>query len=269
MTWHPRTDTIDAYAGGRIDDASASSVESHVLACATCRGTLSTRSDDARLERIWDELRDRVDRPRPGRVERALIHLRVPAHDARLLVATTSLRASWLLAVTASLAFAVAASRAVTGTPLPFLVLAPLIPLSGIATAFGRQADPVWEIGVASPMGAFRLMLIRAIAVLAVSAALVGLAALALPHLGWDAAAWLLPSLALTVFTLAVSTSVSAKSAAAGVSLGWLLLVLVADRLSDTSLVAFGPTAQVAFAIFAAVSGVVLASRRQPFERQL
>lgn len=268
MSWHAHEETIDAYVSGRIDEASAISLETHLLACTSCRGAISTRVDVDRRERIWNGLRAMIDRPRLRLVERALIRLGVPAHTARLLVATPSLRTSWLLGVAATLVFAVVASRGIAGAPLPFLLLAPLVPLMGVATAFGQSVDPAWEIGLASPTGGFRLMLIRATGVLVTSAGLAGLATLALPELGWGAAAWLLPSLALTVLTLVLSsTAASVTTAASIVGVGWLTGVTVVERLSSEPLAAFGPTAQVAFAVLAAASTAVLAGRHDAFER--
>lgn len=268
MSWHVHEDTIDAYVGERIDEASAFSLEAHLLACASCRDAISTRVEVGDQERIWHGIREQTDRPTVRTVERALIKIGVPARTARLAVATPSLRSSWLLGVATCLAFAVIASRAIGEARLPFLVLAPLVPLIGVAIAFGRPVDPAWEIGLASPTGGFRLMLLRATGVLVTSAALAGAAALGLPRPGWSAAAWLLPSFAVTVLTLVVSsTAVSVTSAASGVGIGWVVGVAVVERLSDAPLAAFGPIAQIAFAVLAAASAIVLMGRRDAFER--
>jgi hypothetical protein len=268
MSWHVQEPTMDAYVDGRIDDAVAFSLEAHVLACSQCRDALSARDDTDRHERVWTALRAEIDRPRVGIVERGLTAVGIREDVARLLAATPALRASWLAAVAATLAFAVIASRAVAGDILPFLALAPLIPLAGVAAAFGKPADPAWELGLSTPTGGFTLMLIRSTAVLAVSAVLAGLAAVALPDAGWSAAAWLLPALALTVLTLvASSTRLSATGAAGLVGGAWLVVVTVADRLADRPLAVFGPGAQVAFAAIAALAGTVLAARHLSFER--
>jgi hypothetical protein len=268
MSWHIQGSTIDAYVNGRIDDASAFSLEAHVLACAECRDALSAHADVDRHDRVWSELRDVIDRPRVGVAERALTAFGLRQDLARLLAATPALRASWLAAVAATLAFAVIASRAVAGDLTPFLALAPLIPLAGVAAAFGKPADPAWELGLSTPTGGFTLMLIRSTAVLSVSVILAGLAAVALPDAGWSAAAWLLPALALTVLTLAVSSSRLSPTAAAGLVGGvWLVAVTVVDRLSDRPLAAFGAGAQVAFAAIAVIGAAVLAARHPSFER--
>ena len=268
MSWHPQEPTFDAYMSGSIDDAAAGSLEAHVLACAACREALSARADLARQARIWAGVRESIDRPREGIAERALIWLGVRDDLARLLATTPMLRGSWVAAVAATLAFAVLASRALGGDPLPFLALAPLVPLAGVAAAFGKPADPAWELGLSTPVGGFTLMLIRSTAVLAVSVVLAGIAALSLPDAGWTAAAWLLPALALTVVTLVASSArLSATTAAGTVGGAWLAVVVVADRLSGRPLATFGPGAQVAFAAIAAVAAVALVARYASFER--
>jgi hypothetical protein len=268
MSWHVHEDSIEAYVSGRIGDASAFSLEAHVLACATCRGALSARVDHSRTDRIWVGIHDPIVRPRPGVVERTLTGLGIPAHIARLLVVTPAMRTAWILAVAASLAFAVLASRGIVGSPLPLLVLAPIAPLVGVVAAFGRSADPAWEIGLASPTGGFRLTLIRAASVLTASMGLSGIAALTLPEPGWSAAAWLLPSLALTALTLVLSSmAVPTHAAATVVGVLWATGVIAVERLSSQHLAAFGPTAQVVFVVLAVVSTGVLAARHGAFER--
>lgn len=268
MSWHVQAPTIDAYISGRIDAAAAFSVEAHVLACSQCRESLSARADPDRHERIWAGVREGIERPRERAVERLLRAIGVRNDLARLLATTPMLRGSWVVAVALTLAFAVIASRAAGGDPLPFLALAPLVPLAGIAAAFGRPADPAWELELSTPTGGFTLMLIRSTAVLAVSVLLAGIAATALPHAGWEAAAWLLPALGLTVVTLAAtSTRLSTVTAAGTVSCAWLALVVVTDRLSDRPLAAFGPGAQLAFAALTAAAAVILLARHTAVER--
>ncbi len=268
MSWHVLEPTIDAYVTGRLDDASAFSLEAHVLTCSVCRDALSARAGADRHERIWTGVRDAIERPKIGVDERALIAIGIRDDIARLLAATPVLRTSWLGAVAATLAFAVLMSRTTGSDVLPFLALAPLVPVAGVAVAFRRPADPAWELGLSTPVGGFRLMLIRAAAVFAVSVTLAGLAVLALPSLGWTAAGWVLPAFALTVLTLALSsTSIPAATAAGIVAGGWASAVLVADRLAREPLAPFGSTAQVGFALLAVASTTILIARHTSFER--
>ena len=80
---------------------------------------------------------ERVARPL---VERTLVHLGVRDHVARLLVATPSLHLSWFAAAAAALGFAVLAAVQRPDGLLFFLVLAPLLPVAGVAFAFGPYA---------------------------------------------------------------------------------------------------------------------------------
>ena len=73
-----------------------------------------------------------------------------------------------------------------------FLVLAPLLPLAGVAAAYGRDVDPTYEIGLAAPMRSFGLLLVRALAVLATTSVMAAVAgARARRACSWSAAAWL------------------------------------------------------------------------------
>lgn len=271
-TWHADRGMLDGYAQGSLDDARALSLEAHVVACAACREALSSRADRPSLDRMWAEVVDVLDAPSPGPVERTLRGIGVPDHAARLLAATPSLRLSWLVGQAVALGQAVVIARFASGEPredlamLLFLVLAALLPVLGVAVAFGPGVDPTYEIGVASPMRGGRLLLIRATAVLAVSVAISAVAAIAMPSGGWEAFAWLLPSFGLTLATLAVSTRLHPGPAAVAVAAGWLLLVAALQWSSGDRFAAFRPGAQVASVAVIAVSGWVLARRRQTFE---
>jgi hypothetical protein len=266
MSWHVDASLLEPYAAGDIDEARAFSVEAHLMGCESCRFELAQWVAPERLERVWEGVEGRLDPVAAGPVERLLRHLGVPEHAARLLAATPSLRLSWFAAVAAALAFAVGAGYSGSRGLLVFLILAPLVPVAGVGAAYGPRIDPTYEIGVASPMRSFRLLLIRASAVLAASTALSGVAALTLPGLDWSAAAWLLPSLALTASSLALSAMVSPILASAAVAIVWTTAVLVAEKLSTVPLAAFRASGQVALLVVAVVGLVVLAARRESFD---
>lgn len=69
----------------------------------------------------------------------------------RLLAATPSLTSSWLGALTATVAFAVLAAGTSPRGLFVFLTLARKLPVVGVAAAYGREADPAYELAVASP----------------------------------------------------------------------------------------------------------------------
>jgi predicted anti-sigma-YlaC factor YlaD len=225
MTWHADPATLARWTAGGVDAVTASSVEAHLTGCAKCRDALAAYADDDRLDRTWAAVVDTLDLPRPTVAERGLRALRVRPDHARLLAATPSLRASWLLSVALVATFAVAAGRATRSGDLLFLLVAPLVPVAGVAAAYGPGVDPAYEVGVAAPFGGVRLLLLRSVAVLSVSFLCCGAAGLALP--GLAAAGWLLPGLALSAATLAASTVTPPAFAAGGVSAAWLAYVSV------------------------------------------
>ncbi len=272
-TWHANADLLARYASGAIDDARAYSLEAHLMACEVCRSSFAEHADKHTLERAWEGVVDRLDAPRPGIVERGLLSLGVRNHVARLLAATPSLSLSWLAAEAIALGFAVVAADAATASGrgdlglLVFLVVAALLPVGGVAVAYGPGVDPVHEVTLSSPMQSHRLLLIRCTAVLASTVALASAAALALPALDWDAVAWLLPSLGLTLGSLALSTWLRPLVASGIVALAWVAVSIVAAFNPADRLVVFRGGGQIAFLVLAAVSALALALRRDAFEQ--
>jgi hypothetical protein len=269
MTPHPAATLLDAYAAAGLDLARSADVEVHLEACAACRAAVAARAAPALavdLDRMWAGVVDRLDAPVPGAVERLARRLGASEPTARLLAATPALHLSWLCAVAGVLAFAVAAAHAAPRGISVFLALAPLIPLAGVAAAYGPDVDPAYEIGLAAPMRSSRLLLIRAVAVLVTSAALAGAAALALPAVGWVAAAWLLPSLALSLVSLALGAFVSPLRASGALGVAWLVAVaaVTLDRASATALL--GPSAQAVWAALAVAAAVLVASQHRRYE---
>jgi hypothetical protein len=262
MNGHIAPELLHAYARGDVDGAHAFSVEAHLVACAHCQAAVGDLAEPARAQRVWGDIADRLDVPRAGPLQYLLERSGVPSHHARLLAATPSLSLSWLGAVALTLAFAVTAANQGERGLLLFLCVAALLPLAGVAAAFGRGLDPTFELAVAAPFSSMRLLLLRTAAVLPVTISLAGLAALALPDVGWTAAAWLLPSLGLTIVSLALTTYVAPLRAFATVAIAWLAVVIAGALGSGDRLAAFDGGAQVAFAVLAAVATVVLVARR-------
>lgn len=269
MSAHSDGDTLDRYAGAALDPIRSASLEAHLVACQECRALLAQRVSltiRPRLDGIWDGLVDRLDAPRTGRVEQMLRAVGVREHTARLLAATPALHGSWLLAVSGLLAFAIVAAHASPRGMLAFLALAPLLPLAGVATAYGPGVDPAYEVGVAAPLSSFHLLLIRATAALFTSLFVVGIAALALPSLTWTAAAWLLPALALSCGGLALGTVANALWAAGGIGIGWAAVVTTVAAGRTPPDAVFGTTAQLAWGLLAVVAAVVIAVRHEHYE---
>lgn len=266
MSWHVETETLAAYARATIDEVSAFSVEAHLLSCADCRDRVGALVDPGRLERVWTEIEELVDAPSRGPVERLLLRLGLSEHLARLLAATPSLTLSWLGAVALALTFAVVAAYESERGLLVFLALAPLLPLAGVAAAYGPGLDPTYEIGLASPLRSFRLLLIRAAAVLATTTLLAAVASLALPQLDWRVAAWLLPALALTTLSLALATYVPPLWASGALAFLWIAVVTLTATAGDDRFAAFRAPVQLVFLVTTLAAAAVVVRRREAFE---
>jgi hypothetical protein len=267
MSWHLDHELLTLYHEGHLSEVAAFSVEAHLVGCDRCRRLTSDAVDTDRREHIWEGVIDLVDRPTPHLAEKVLAWFGVPAHAARLLALTPSVRPAWVASVLTVLVLAVVLSPNLAGGPLLFLVIAPLVPMSGIAVTFGHPIDPLYEVGLATPTGGFRLLLVRASAVLATSAALTAIPAWALTEFRWMVV-WLLPALVTTVLTLIVSSVTSVAVAAGVVSAVWIGGVMVTAVSMATPYAVFSARAQVAFAGLALGLAGLLVTRRQAFERQ-
>jgi Putative zinc-finger len=259
-----------------VTAATAAAIEAHLMTCESCRAGLANVSTSAQdgvvnQQSVWDGVLERVDRPTRSITERLLGVLRVRPDIAKLLATTPALRLAWLAAVAIVAAFAVAAARIEGDGPWLLLVIAPLLPVAGVATAYGPALDPTYEIGVAAPMSGLRLTLLRTLAVIATTLPLLTVAALVTPGDGWTAFAWVLPSFALVAITLALATVTSTERAGVVVGVGWFVaLVALIDRdeagsFVDRSLI-FSSSGQTVVAVVAAIGVAVVASRRTSFD---
>lgn len=276
MTWHTDGPLLAAYQSGDLRPAQAASVEAHLTACGFCRSSLATLADPGRLARNWAAVEDRIDDRRQPLLERLLLLLGVREHHARLIVMTPALRAPTVAGVVALFAAVVVLAQsgdaARDGWFYVYLVVAPLLPLAGVAAAFGGLNDPVHELTSATPTSAFELLLTRALAIVTATTVLSVVASVPLPHDGWAAATWLLPALGLSAASLALSTWVPAHWASAGLGTAWVTAALVSWRVNrfDADVVgrfvALRPLGQLLFGVVAAGGALVLVLRRETLE---
>ncbi|OSC73124.1 hypothetical protein B5181_01280 [Streptomyces sp. 4F] len=231
MTWHVDEADLRAYARGELTAPALWAADTHLTACAPCRGVLAEVSDAVVLDAGWERLDAELDAPKPRWFERLLVRCGVGDGTARLLAATPVLRRSWLGAVVVVLltTFLVAFAAGAADTPTLFLALAPLLPLASVALAYGPALDPTYEMAVVSPVHGFRLLMIRTVAVLSVALGVGGLASLAMPGYGPRALAWLLPGLALTTTALALTPRLGPVAAPSVVAGAWAAVLLAAD----------------------------------------
>jgi hypothetical protein len=265
MTWHIDPDTAQRYVFGAISRPTAVSVERHLTSCAECRSLLTV--DEAWLERSWSGIAEHVE-PGTNLMERALRRLGVPEVPAKLVALSPAMRVSFLVALLLVIGFAVlaAGSNPSGRTYQFFLAIAPLVPVLGVAFAYGRVVDPAHEMTLVSPIDSFFVLLIRAATVVAV-ALLGGLVSWPLvpAPASVGVSAWLLPAFALTLATLALASRFEMWLAAAMVAGGWVIAVTLAVT---RELEAFGSTAQIVHLILALGAGALVVLRRNQYDRQ-
>lgn len=274
MSWHVEPGALRDYHAGAVTPANAVSIEAHLTSCAECRSALAACADPQRMARNWAAIEARVDQPSASLAERMLYRLGVSEKRVRLIAMTPSLGLPGVAAVAVVLAAMTllnVSDGGGMGDFYAFLVIAPLLPLAGVATAFDRVGDPVAELAAAAPMPAWEIALTRANAVIAATTVLTAVASLFLPY-GWEAAAWLLPSLGLSAAALALATWVPASWSAIGVAVVWLAAASASWRLNriETDVLdrfaAWQPAGQLLFAVLTVVGAVVLTTRRNALD---
>jgi hypothetical protein len=178
-----------------------------------------------------------------------------------VITSAVTLRVAWLFGVIAVLLFSVvAASFGQYGGISLFVLLAPLVPVAGVAAAYGPSVDPSYEAVLAAPYAMVRLVLLRTASVLVTSVPLVVVAGLLLPTSPVVAAVWLLPAAGFIVLVLSASIWVDPAHAAAAVAVGWVVAVGWAARTGDP-LAVFAPAYLVAYVALIAVAGLILLNR--------
>ena len=261
VSWHADDDLLTRYVSGTVGPLDGASLEQHLTGCADCRVRIATDVDVAPLELVWSRVREQAQAPAPTLVERLLTGLGVSASDARLVAVTPSLRTSWLFGLAATLGF-VGLGAAYGGTRglTFFLLVAPLVPVAGVAFAYGPDVDPLYEVGVAVPYSGARLLLLRTAAVLVTSLPLVLASALLLPGLSWTAVTWLLPALSFTALVLAASTWTRPTFAAVGLGIAWACAVGAAALDRDPYAV-LAPTLLLVYAVTGVAAVLILRLR--------
>ncbi|HJE60243.1 MAG TPA: zf-HC2 domain-containing protein [Nocardiopsis listeri] len=262
MSWHLSHDQLHRYATHTADDVTAMSVEAHLTYCARCRDRLPT--DETWLERSWANLRDVVDRPRPSPLERLLGALGLREGTAKLLAATPTLYRAWLVATVIVLAATLVLAHEIPRGTMLFSFTVPVVPLVGVALAYGHGVDPAHSLASVTPWAGPRLLLLRTCAVLVPALTLCTVASLLMPTVAtaYEAVFWLLPALAMVAACLALGRWLHLSMAGAVVGGGWLLLMAMFAILEGTDpFQLFSPLAQAGWATALALLAAVVALR--------
>lgn len=226
--------------------------------------------DPARIDANWRAITIELDAPRPSRIERLLRMVGFPASATRIMVATPALRRSWFLAVGVIVLVGLAGSDATQprSSLFTFLLLAPLLPALGVSMAYGVEADPAHEVGLATPRRGLSILLTRAAAVLTLSVGALGLVSVVLAEsTSLMAAAWLLLSLALSVATVGLMSVLTPRRSLALVLVTWGLINALVRTANSDPLAAFGVTGQIIMALTIAVGAALILIRRGHYDR--
>jgi len=216
---HPSERLVGRYARGQVDIPADEvwAVESHLESCAACRARLADvveGSTAALVDVVWADLEPHL-LPRPRRRR----------HLPRVLAAwITPAMVPWLAMTTmvALLAFAFDRFSQSPDQISLVLLVAPVLPVLGVAASWAKSLDPMHEIVASTPRSGLYLLLRRTVAVLLV--VIPTLVAIS----GWDSAValWLLPCLAFTTATLALGGLVGITRAAVGLIAVWVAVIV-------------------------------------------
>jgi len=258
--WHAPPALLRRYTAGDLDAVAAASLERHVSRCADCRGGIAPALDipglDARgLDAAWSVVRERVEAPRLPLVIRLAQRVGLREPTAILLSAAASLRAAWLSGAVVVLGFATIAATLGDQRIWPYLLVAPLIPVLGVAAAYGDADEPFEALAVTAPYGRTRLVLLRTLGVIVSTVPVAALLGFLLPGPSWVALAWLGPALTMIPVLLALASFIGPRTAGAVVALVWSGLVLAATRGAEQT----WPVAATQQAVYAGLAAVALA----------
>jgi hypothetical protein len=260
-SWHADESLLGWYAEGRLDPARAASVEQHLTGCARCRAAVAPHADAALLARAWSDTVDVLDRPKATLFEQALTGLGLSAPSARLAAGAVAARGPWILGCVLVAAFAFIARDVDGRTAVWFLTAAPLVPLTGVAVAYGPGSFPMYDLVAAAPYPRLRLVLLRSLPVLPVTIVILIVGGLVLPRTE-VAALWLLPGLALATLSLVAERVVGAGLSVTVLALLWFGFVISARVATGSALAAFSPAVQLlSLSIVIAVAAVVVLGR--------
>jgi hypothetical protein len=219
----------------------------------------------ARLERNFAAVLGEITAPRRSRFERLLLRAHLPEPAARLVASKPAFRWAFALGIFLVLQVAASSGDASQGVDrlAGFLALAPLVPIVGVALSYGVAADRSYEVTVAAPLSGFRLVLVRAVTVLASSAVISMVAILLSPSNGWIRFGWVLPSLAGVGLTLVSGARFGFRRAGIAIGVSWLATVIVTGRIASDPTRLFGLIGQLVFCSVAVVTGLALWMHRR------
>lgn len=238
QTWHASPALLRAYADETCGPSDAWSLEAHLVSCPACRAELAlalSPHDDQHLREqrasLLLDLPAQPDAAAHGRMRSWLHWVVRPA--AMVCVVVMVLVATVVDVVVSGLYGGPPGTVPLPGTGRGSVamlwLLAPLMPVAGVAVATASEADPAREAVLATPTAGLRLLLWHSATIVTVAAVLTSLAGAVLTLAGmgggWQVR-WLLPAIAITSATLALGSVLSIERAAVAVGVAWLVLIL-------------------------------------------
>lgn len=259
QNWHPGEAMLADYAARQTGAAMSASVEAHLIRCAVCRADLVPYTPPAMVEAGRDLLRAALVRRRHPFLVRVAELLGLPDSLATLLTESRAMSDAWLTALFVVLSFA-AAANTFSGWlgDAVFLLVAPLVPVVGVAMVFTNTEPALEQIARGTPFSSLRLLLLRTAAVLVTGLPLSFVAAAVRMDGPGTLAAWLLPALAGTVLVLALATWFPVELVAPAVGLSWALAIGTAALHQHPSALVAAPV-QLLYLVVAALAAVVVA----------
>jgi len=220
---HASMRIIDGYARGGAELAADEvwALEAHLETCRVCRDRLSDAvtaqapAVAALVDSVWSGLEPELaaTAPMPRRRHWS-------ARWSRWLTPTM---APWLVMVVAVTLLALLLDLYDAGEVSLVLLLAPVLPVLGVAASWSRGLDPAYELTASVPRAGLYLVLRRTASMLAV---LVPALAVGGWVTGVMVAQWLLPCLAFTSATLALGGVIGVTRAAVAMASAWAAVVL-------------------------------------------
>ncbi len=260
--WHASETALAAWVDGTGGPIAGASVEQHLLRCAECRALVARLVPAAPLAAGWDLVLEAVEVPPPTLLGRALRRAGLSAADSLIMETAPRVLRAWFACLVGLLGFTFVARDVggQSGALVAFLFVAPVLPVAGVALAYGPGADPSYDIVLASPYRMFRLVLLRSVMVLATALPVIAAAGLLLPISTVAAVAWVLPALGFSVVVLGVSTWVRGEYAAVAIAFAWVCAIAWSVH-AENPLALLAPPAMAGYLVIAAGGAAVLATR--------
>ncbi|MFJ2598860.1 zf-HC2 domain-containing protein [Streptomyces erythrochromogenes] len=267
---HASARIVDAYARGDEDIAADElwALEAHLEACRVCRDRLAAAVAEqapavmALVDTVWSGLEAQLSaapavpharRRRSSRLSRRLSRWLTPTMVPWLAMTATVT----VLALVFDLA-GPGIGTAAGEVPL-VLLLAPVLPVLGVAASWSRGLDPAYELTASAPRAGLPLVLRRTAAVLAVLVPVLLLA-------GWATgvvlAQWLLPCLAFTSATLALGGVVGVTRAAVALVAVWAVVIVAPTLAAGRAAFALQSAGLPAWGLALALGSAVVIARR-------